>query len=110
MTENLHRKEKIIEVVAHAAADFIQRESNKSSLITVTHVGLSTDFEKATIFVTVFPDQEETKAIEFLKRNLVEFKQFVKEKTRLQHIPWFSFEIDKGEKHRQRIDDVSRSI
>ncbi len=110
MVEHPYRKEKIVGVVGHAASEFIQRESNRRSLITVTNVSLSTDFQKATIFVTVFPDQEEAGAMEFLKRNLNEFRDYVKEKTSLQHIPWFNFEIDRGEKKRQRFDEVSREI
>lgn len=110
MSEHPHRKEKITAVVSHAASDFIERESNGKSLITVTNVMLSTDFQKATIFVTVFPDQEEEKALDFLKRNLNEFRDFVKRKTRLQYIPWFDFQIDDGEKSRQRIDEISKEI
>lgn len=110
MPENLHRKEKIIEVIGHAASDFIQRESNTNSLITVTEVQLAKDFQKAVIFVTVFPDEHEISALNFLKRNLGPFREFVKEKTRLQHIPWFDFAIDGGEKNRQRIDEISREL
>jgi ribosome-binding factor A len=110
MIEHPHRKEKILGVVGRAASEFIERESNGKSLITVTNVDLSTDFQKAVIFVTVFPDQEEKKAVDFLKRNLNEFREFIKSHTRLQHIPWFDFEIDRGEKKRQRIDELSREI
>lgn len=110
MTEHPHRKKRILGVVSRAASEFIERESNGKSLITVTNVDLSTDFQKAVIFVTVFPDQEEKKAVDFLKRNLNEFREFIKSHTRLQHIPWFDFEIDRGEKKRQRIDEISREI
>ncbi|HMO78664.1 MAG TPA: ribosome-binding factor A [Candidatus Paceibacterota bacterium] len=105
-----HRKEKILEIITHSASEFIQKESNQNSMITVTRAELSSDFQKADIFVTVFPDDKEEKAIEFLKRNLNEFRDFVKSKTRLQHIPWFDFKIDQGEKKRQRIDELSLKI
>jgi ribosome-binding factor A len=108
--ENLHKKEKVSEIIGHAAAEFIQTESNRNSMITVTNVGISDDFQNAVVFVTVFPEDSETKALEFLRRNLHEFRDFIKSKTRIQHIPWFSFEIDGGEKKRQRIDEISRSL
>ncbi|HMP67407.1 MAG TPA: ribosome-binding factor A [Candidatus Paceibacterota bacterium] len=105
-----HRKEKILEILGHAAAEFILREANQNSMITVTSVRLSTDFQRADIFVTVFPEDSEEKAMDFLKRNLNEFREFVKSETRLQHIPWFNFLIDVGEKKRQRIDDLTKEI
>lgn len=108
--ENSHRKEKIVETIAHAAAEFIQSESNNNSMITVTDVNISDDFQKSTVFVTVFPEDFETPALDFLKRNLHEFRDFIKEKTRLQHIPWFNFQIDAGEKKRQRIEEISRDL
>lgn len=108
--ENLHRKEKINEIIAHTAAEFIQSESNGNSMITVTNVGVSDDFQKATVFVTVFPEDQEIKAMEFLKRNLHEFRDFMKSNTRIQHLPWFDFEIDGGEKKRQRIEEISRNL
>lgn len=105
-----HRKEKITEVIAHTAAEWIEKEGGPQSMITVTKVEMSSDFQKATIFVTVFPDEKEEKAMEFLNRNLHEFRDYVKEKTRLARVPWFSFSRDGGEKSRQRIDEISRNL
>ena len=110
MTEAPYRKERIVEIISHSASAFIQQESNKRSLITVTRVELSSDFSKAIIFVTVLPDEAEKSAVDFLKRNLGEFKDYIKEKTRLQYIPWFDFEIDKGEKARLRVEEISEGL
>lgn len=100
------RENKFKEAIWHAASDFIQIESNYQSLITVTDVAVSKDFQKATIFVTVFPEQKQNAGIDFLKRQRREFKQFIKNKTRLGRIPQFDFQIDLGEKSRQRIDEI----
>ena len=110
MEENQHRKEKISGVIIEAAAEFIQRESNNNSMITATGVAISPDFQKATVFVTVFPEDKEIPAMEFLRRNLHEFRDYMKTKTRLQRLPWFDFELDAGEKKRQRIDEISRNL
>ena len=104
------RKEKICEVVRLAAAEFVQIESNQNSMITVTSVELSKDFKNAVIFVTVFPEETEEKALAFLHRQLRFFRAFIKEKTRLQYIPWFDFQIDGGEKKRQRIEEISKNL
>ena len=105
-----HRKEKIGEVIAHAAAEFVQTESNRNSMITITSVGVSDDFQNATVFVTVFPEDQEQVALDFLHRKLRDFRDFIKKKTRLQRIPWFDFKVDGGEKKRQRIEEISQSL
>jgi ribosome-binding factor A len=105
-----YKKEKVVEIISHAAAEFIQRESNRNSLITVTNVALSSDFQKSTIFVTIFPENQENAGLDFLQRNLTEFRDFVKQKTRLRNIPWFDFKLDDGEKSRQRIEKISQQL
>lgn len=94
------------ELIMRKASDFIQRESNGQSLITVTNSSTSGDNKRMIIYVTVLPEQKEKAVIDFLKRNRSEFKQYIRENTRLNIIPHFDFEIDFGEKSRQRVDEL----
>jgi ribosome-binding factor A len=110
MEKDLGKQTRIQEMIQHSAAEYIQRESNSNSMITVTNVSISQDFQKCVIFVTVFPEDLEDKALEFLRRNLHELRDHVQDHTRIKHVPWFSFEIDAGEKKRQRIDEISRNL
>ena len=103
------KDEKIIELIKNKAAVFLQNEASPSSLITVTNAALSSDSKRATIFFTVFPIEKEKTALEFAKRKRKEFKQFMMSETRLGRIPLFDFEIDNGEKNRQRIDTISQN-
>ena len=103
-------EEKTKEEIHHLASKFVEVESNRNSLITVTSVHLTKDFKKAIIFVTVFPESGEEAAINFLKRQRSEFRHFVKKKSRIGRIPFFDFDIDKGEKSRQRIEELSQSV
>ena len=96
------------ETFAHLAAEYINRESNRQSLITVTRVGLSSDEKRADIFLTVFPDNRVNEVIDFLKRQRSEFREFVKAQVRGRHIPTFDFVYDIGEKNRQEIDALSQ--
>lgn len=89
------------------AASYLNRESNRESLITVTRVSLSPDRRRATVFVTVLPESVEEKALGFLSRKESDFKYHVLKKSELRIIPKISFEIDKGEKSRQRLDELS---
>jgi ribosome-binding factor A len=88
------------------ASKFIERESSRKSLITVTDVYLTNDFKKVIIFVTVLPDSDEEMALDFLKRQRSDFRDYAKKNSRIRRIPFFDFEIDKGEKSRQRIDEL----
>jgi ribosome-binding factor A len=88
------------------AARFLLLEGNNSSLLTITNVVLTKDGKRATIFFTVFPESYEKTALEFAKRKRSEFKQFVRDNSRLGMIPQLDFAIDAGEKNRQKIDNL----
>lgn len=101
--------EQFEEEVAHRAADFINRESNRKSLITVTRAQFSKNGRSVTVFVSVLPESYETQAIVFLKRMRSTFRDFLKKTTRFKIIPIVDFEIDFGEKHRRRLDELSEA-
>ncbi len=103
-----NREEKIEEVLRNAAAEFLQRESNRLSLITVTRVIMFDKLTKATVLMTVLPENRQDEAVEFAQRNRQDFKEYLKKHTRLQRLPSVNFQIDFGEKNRQRIDEISQ--
>lgn len=101
-----HKNDRGKEVVRQAASEFIQKETNGQSLITVTNISSNKDFKKATVFVTVFPEHKEEAALDFLKRQRREFKDYIKKNTKLSRIPHFDFAIDLGDKSRQRVEEL----
>lgn len=103
-----HKPEKIKSLIKERAAEYISRNSTKKSLITVTNVDLSPDYKKSTIYISVLPDDLENEAVQFLKRKRGDFHSFVTKETKLRIIPRFDFEIDKGEKARQRFEEILR--
>ena len=103
-------REKTIALIKELSAEFISERSNRTSLITVTDVFLSSDEENATVLISVFPETEEESALSFCKRERPDLKHFVKEKSRLTHLPFFDFAIDVGEKNRRLIDDLSQKL
>lgn len=105
-----HRNQKIIEVIRENIAQFIETESNKNSMITVTRVSVSSDFKRTTIFVTVFPEHTERAALDFLKRQRPQARDYLKKYTRLARIPHIDFELDEGEKARQKLDKISAEL
>lgn len=102
------RQQKVAEQIAHLAADFLGKESNRQSLITVTRADVSPDLAKATVFFTVMPEGYEDNALDFVKRKRTEFRSYVKKNTQLRRLPFFDFEIDHGEKHRQHLDTLTQ--
>lgn len=100
------KDEKLKDQIKKWAAIFLQRESSGASLITVTDVKLSGDAKEATVLFTVLPESKQDSALEFARRQLGEFRDFMTEKVKTGRMPFFHFDIDRGEKHRQRIDEI----
>jgi len=102
------RDEKLKEALMHAAAEFVERNSNRTSLITVTNIRLSEDGKNAIVLISILPNDKEKAALEFLKRQRSELRAFIKEKVRVGRLPRMDFDLDLGEKNRQKIDELSR--
>lgn len=105
----MYKEEKTEQLIRQLAADFLHRESNKSSLVTVTGVQLSDRLTKATILISVLPESKQQEALDFARRKRAEFKEYVKSHAKIGRIPLFDFEIDYGEKNRQRIEEISKA-
>jgi ribosome-binding factor A len=99
------RQEKVSSIIRKTAAEFLRLESGKNSMITPIKAEVSKDLKNSTVFVTVFPETEEEKAMEFLKRRRSDFRDFFKTQVKIKTIPFFDFKVDQGEKYRQRIHD-----
>lgn len=102
------RKDKVANLIKKLSAEFLERENNRTSLITVTSANCSPDLKKATIFITVLPDDKEKTALEFIKRKRGDLREFIKKNLNIKNIPFLDVELDQGEKNRQRIDELLR--
>jgi len=102
------RNEKLANLIKELSAQFLNRENNRTSLITVTSCTTSPDLKRATIFVTVLPDSKEHDALDFAKRKRAELRDYLKKKYEIKIIPFIDIQIDLGEKNRQKIDELLR--
>ncbi len=98
------KQEKIEGQIAQVASLFIERESNKTALITVTRVELLDRGRSATLFISVLPESGEESALNFLKRKRNDLRTAIKKGINMQNIPFIDVEIDKGEKARHTIE------
>lgn len=94
--------------IKELGAKFLSRETNKTSLITVTGASVSPDLKRATLYITVLPEAKEREALGFAKRKRAELREFLKKNMNVKVTPFLEVEIDKGEKNRQRIDQLLR--
>ena len=104
---NDNRNERMQEAVREVAAEFLAREANRNSLITVTRTTLSSDGKSCIIYLSVFPETAEGPALAFANRNRSELSDFFKKRIRNSLPPHVEFVIDTGEKNRQRLDELS---
>ena len=102
------RNEKVANNIKELSAQFLGRENNRTSLITVSSASVSPDLKRATIFITVLPNSKETSALGFVKRKRGDLREFLKEQMPIKVIPFLDIVIDQGEKNRQRIDELLR--
>jgi ribosome-binding factor A len=105
----IKRNTKVAELIRELGAQFLERENNRTSLITVTSCSTSPDLKRATLFITVLPDSKEHDALEFAKRKRPELREFLKKNMNTKNIPFIDVMIDLGEKNRQRIDELLRN-
>lgn len=104
------RDEKALSRLTELAAKYIAREAGRSTLITPMRSILSSDRKYATIFVSIFPDQEREHALKFLNRHGDLFRDFLKKQGRFAVLPFVKFEFDYGEENRQNVEQLSKDI
>lgn len=97
-------------ILTQLAAAYIAREAGRSTLITPTRTELGKNRKTATIFVSVFPTEQTDHALLFLKRHKDLFRDSLKKTSRLAVLPYVTFELDFGERNRQRLDELSREL
>ena len=103
-----NRNDKVANYLKELSAEFLARENNNTSLITVTGADCSSDLKRATIFITVLPTEKEEEALAFTKRKRTELREYLKKTMKTKITPFIDFAIDLGEKNRQKIDELLR--
>lgn len=98
------RSEKIATHIKEIASTFIERESNKSALISITRVEMMDRDRSAMIYISVLPESGELSALNFLKRKRADMRDAIKERLRVRTIPFIDVQIDSGQKALHNIE------
>src|SRR3989338_3576377 len=104
MSKLKHQREEFM--LKDLAADFLSRQSNRTSLITVTRVILSDDQKRVDILLSVLPKEAEKAALIFANRMTTEFKEYIKAHSRIRILPKIHISPDFGEQNQQRIQEL----
>ncbi|HEY4504220.1 MAG TPA: ribosome-binding factor A [Candidatus Paceibacterota bacterium] len=100
------RKKKLTNLIRNLAARFLEEQSNRTSLISVTRVDMIKGTDEMLIYLSIFPNSNEKRAYDFVVRKEFEFRNFVAGNIKTKRLPRFIFKIDLGEKNRQRIEEL----
>lgn len=84
------KDDRLLSAIHTAAAEFINRESNRRSLVTVTRASFL-DEKNVQIFISVFPQKDLHAVMDFLGRQEKEFLVFLKKTVKLHFVPRMRF-------------------
>ena len=90
------RLERLSQAVREEISKLVQNELNPEEYgwIGITAVKLSKDLKEAVVFVTVFPEQKEKKALEKLNTASGYIRKVLSKRIRAKTVPKLRFELD----------------
>lgn len=100
------RQEKVEGRLQEIISQFLNRQASTKSVVTVTHCDVPGDLKKVTAFISVFPEKFEQEALDFAKRQRTELRQLIAAEMPMKTIPFVEFELDAGEKNRQKVEQI----
>lgn len=101
------RQEKIDSLLRELASEFILKKVKlKNALVTVTYAEISEDIKNLKIFITVYPEKSESRALKELNKNISEWQKFLAKEFKAKFLPRSEFLIDEGEKNRQKVEEI----
>jgi len=100
------RKEKAISLLSRLIPEFIKKFGFGKTIVTVTHLEISDDLRIVRVLVGVYPPDGETQAMALLAKKNKEIRKHIGAHVRWKFLPELIFLTDKGEKNRQRIEEL----
>ncbi|HEY4518556.1 MAG TPA: ribosome-binding factor A [Candidatus Paceibacterota bacterium] len=102
------RANRLTDHLRDLAAKFLEKESSRTALITVTRAEISENAKQVNLLISVYPPERSEQALDFAKRRMGDLRNFVASEMKTKSVPIFSVNLDLGEKNRQRIDELLR--
>jgi ribosome-binding factor A len=108
--QSFDRHDRVRSLLSELVASYIREEANTDPLITVTRLDIAPNYRNVTVFFTTIPVEGQDDALIFLKRKGGELRGYVMKHSTMKIVPFFTFEIDYGERNRQHIDEIAGKI
>ena len=110
-----HRVAQIESLLKRTVSQVLQRgladPRTAGTLISVTKVDVSPDMRHATVFVSILPDEHESRAIHGLKDATMHIQGAVKKAVALRSVPHLLFKLDAGlKKENQTLAAISEAM
>src|SRR3989344_7525865 len=104
-----YRREQLSSLIQKKLGELIARriEFSLGSLATISEVEISTDFKKATVWVSIIPGEAGEGALGILKKARGFLQHELGEEVRVRILPRIEFTLDKGAEHAARIEKIS---
>ena len=100
------RTNKLSDLWRDLLSQFLEKESDRQTIITITHVELMHESKKARCYISFSPPEKENVALGSARRRAGKARKFLATRTKMRFVPELEFELDLGEKNRQRIDEL----
>lgn len=107
------RLEKINELIHRFISDFLRREYDFDSLVTITSVSTSGNGQECAIGISVFPLEKAEPVLKEIQKNIYKIQQALNRGLRIRPVPKIRFKIDKSEEKGgeilQKISDIEKN-
>jgi ribosome-binding factor A len=103
---DIKRKGRTASLLKDVISSFIRFEVNPDAMVTVMRIEMESDLRLARAFISVFPEEKEKEIMGLLKKRGRILNDFRKTKTKLRFLPNVIFEIDKGWKLEQKMEEL----
>ncbi|MEK7552965.1 MAG: ribosome-binding factor A [Patescibacteria group bacterium] len=104
------RHDRLILTIKRLAAEFLERPKTATGtpapLITVSNVDLSGNAQRATIYLTVFPDESEALGLRLAEAARGPLRAELQTRLSLKRAPYLEVAIDEREKKRRSKNDA----
>lgn len=99
------RQDKLNMMFKKLITQFLQRNLGVA-LVSVTDFKISKDMHTARAYVAFYPEKNAEEIHSLIESKQKDLRNFLKKNTRVKILPQITFNIDKGEENRQKIDKL----
>lgn len=106
------RIKKVNSLLEHEISKVLQKEIMfpNGSLVTVMKVETTSNLIEAKVYVSCFPDNKASQALEILKKSAYDIQQEINKKLNMRPIPKIIFMIDKTESKAGKVEQLLNEL